>query len=416
MRSHSEHLPAWTFEDAARRTLDPGIFREYKRAQKEWDEFRPSSIRSYAGLGLNGESRYVDSRFEQVLKRRDIAIRNRDDGMINQFVLGKLVTYGREERQLAELKLIPASAWRDMRIHDWKEFRAATRRPKVVIHDVRIYPVLEAPNAIDHLVGVKLMAIVSNLIFSDPLINVLRGCTQGKTLEFDKRRADSHFLWPLVQPIENRNRGLSTASRLANSILRLRVAELIEYLSTAQVMAVGTNNGVVGVMPPTVWTEVGVYLDLNSGAIFRLPAGMKNANVNAIQPFCTDLILSRPDQISPVFHVKPRVSDDARSTTVKARSKPISKAVLTVKMREKQSDACRLWLEDIIGASPMKRTHTKEKLVEMARRKWPGLSKQGVRDLRKETIKKLKAHAWPASGAPEKASTNRSTRDNRRID
>jgi hypothetical protein len=195
MRRDLEHLTAWTFEEAARRILGSPILREYKRAQKELDEYHPSSVLSYVGRSLNGENRYVDSRLEQLKERRDLAIRNRDEGMINHFALGKLVTYGREEKSSAELKLIPPFPWRDMRIIDWKESRAATRRPKVIFRGIRIYPVLEAPNAIDHLAGVKLKAAISDFIFSDPLIDALRRRSRGKSLELDKRRADPHFLW-----------------------------------------------------------------------------------------------------------------------------------------------------------------------------------------------------------------------------
>lgn len=400
MRCDPERLPAWSFEDAARRTLAQGIFREYKMAQKQWEEFRASFNLGYVGQRLNGSNRYVDPRLERFSNRRDTAIRHRDEGLIKQFVSGRLVTYGREGGPLAELKLIPASAWRDMRIYDWREFRAATRRPKVVIRDVRIYPALAAPNAIDHLAGTKLAAAISNLIFNDPLVDTLRGCARGKPLELDKRRANSHFLWPIVQPIKNCQCGLRTASSLANSVLGLRVAELIEYLSTAQVVALGTINGVVEVVPPIVWAEVGVYLDLNSGAIFRLAAGTEAANVDALQPFYADLILSRPDQISST-HVKPIVPVDVRSTTIKVEPKPISKAIISAKTREEQQEACRVLFEEIIGASP-KRTHTRKELVKLAQLKCPDLSETWILELRREIIKKLKAYGWGDSGAPKK--------------
>src|SRR5258706_28867 len=84
------------------------------------------------------------------------------------------------------------------------------------------------------------------------------------------RRDGTHFLCPLVQAIEKPRRGLSTASGLANSILILRVAQLVKHLSTAQVMAVETANGVGEILSPALWTEVGIYLDLNSGSIYRL--------------------------------------------------------------------------------------------------------------------------------------------------
>jgi hypothetical protein len=401
MRRDLEHLTAWTFEDAARRTLAPGIFREYKRAEKEWDDFRPNPAFDYSGLRLNGRSGHVDYRFKRISERWDAATRHRNEGMIKPFALGKLVTYGREEKFSPQLKLVPASAWRDMGINDWKNCRAATRRPRVIIHDVRIYPVLEAPNAIDHLTGLKLGAAISDLIFSDPLIDALRCRSGGKTLELDKRRSDLHFLWPLVQPIENRRRGLSTASRLANSILGLRVVQLVGYLSTAQVMAVETANGVGEIMPPAVWTEVGAYLDLNSGAIYRLPDGVKNAKINSIQPLFNDLILSRPDQISPFFHVKPMVPDDVRPSTTKV--KPIPKASITVEMRERLQKECSVLLKRVIGASSNKRTHSRKQLFDMAYAEWPALSERAFDQVRRAVIKELNANAWFESGAPEKS-------------
>jgi hypothetical protein len=402
MRRDLEHLTFWTFEDVARRTLAPGTFREYKRAEKEWDDFRPNPAFDYSGLRLNGRGGHVDYRFQRISERWNAATRHRNEGMIKSFALGKLVTYGREEKSSAQLKLIPPFAWRDMRIIDWKACRAVTRRPRVVFHDIRIYPVLEAPNAIDHLVGVKLKAAISDLIFGDPLIDALRGRSGGKPLELDNRRADPHFLWPQVQPIVNRRRALSTASRLANSILGLRVAQLVGYLSTAQIMAVDTANGVVDVMRPALWTGVDVYLDLNSGAIYRLPAGTDNANINAIGPFCTDLILSSPNQISPIFHVKPILHDDIRPTTSEIRSGPMRKAALTVEMRDKQREECRVWLEGVIGASPNKRTHNRKELLELAQPKWPGLSERTLLEVRTTVARRLGATAWFESGAPRK--------------
>lgn len=407
MRCDPERLPAWSFEDAACRTLALGIFREYKTAQKQWETFRSSFSLGHVGQSLNGGSRYVDSKLERFSNRRNTAIRYCNEGLIDQFVLGRLVTYGREGSPLAELKLIPASAWRDMRICDWGKFRAATRRPKVVIHDVRIYPALVAPNAIDHLAGTKLAAAILNLIFSDPLIDTLRGFARGKPLELDRRRADSHFLWSIVRPIKNCQCGLRTASSLANLVLGLRVAELIEYLSTGQIVALGMINGVVEVVPLTVWDEVGVYLDLNSGTIFRLTTGTEAANVDALQPLYTDLILSRPDQISST-HVKPIVPVDVRSTTIKVEPKLISKAITSAKKREGEQEECRVLFEEIIGASP-KRTHTKKELVMLARFKCPDLSETRILELMRDTIKKLNAHAWRASGAPEKSPVKKST-------
>jgi hypothetical protein len=416
MRRDLEHLTFWTFEDVARRTLAPGMFREYKRAEKEWDDFRPNPAFDYSGLRLNGRGGHVDYRFQRISERWNAATRQRNEGMIKPFALGKLVTYGRAEKLSPQLKLIPASAWRDMGINDWKNCRAATRRPRVIIHDVRIYPVLEAPNAIDHLTGLKLKDAISDLIFSDPLIDALRGRSGGKTLELDKRRSDLHFLWPLVRPIENPRRGLSTASRLANSILGLRVAQLVEYLSTAQVIALETINGVVGIKTPTVWTDVGSYLDLNSGAILRLPSGIENANINAIQPVCTDLRLSRPDQISPIFHVKPILRDDLRPATSEIRSGPMRKAALTVEMRDKQREECQVWLEGIIGASPNKRTHNRKELLELAQPKWPGLSERALLEVRTTVARSLGATAWFESGAPEKPERKKTPRNNRRGD
>jgi hypothetical protein len=92
-------------------------------------------------------------------------------------------------------------------------------------------------------------------------------------------------------------------------------------LSTAQLIALGTTSEGAGLISPELWSKAGIYLDLNTGAVFG------ESNARQIKPLYTGLILRRPELIS-AFHVKPIAFDDARPIAIESNANPIGKAAL----------------------------------------------------------------------------------------
>jgi len=402
MSSDPEYLPAWSCEDAARRTLGRHLVREYMTTKKELERRPPPSI-GEVGRRLNSGSRggYVDYVRKSLLDKYDRAASQIEKGLRDLLAAEKLVAFGRKHDRLATLEPMPSSAWPSMRI-GIEARRAVIWRPKTIVHDIRIYPILEAPTAINYLAGMTLAAAIAKFIFDDPIVDVFRRQVRTVQLELDRRRKTASFLWPVTRSSQPTTLGLITVSQLANLVLAKRIGRLIEYLSITQLVALGNNGEFVEPIPTALWTEPNIYLDLKSGAVFRLPRGTPDVDIRAIQPLFTDLMLRRREETPYAFQVKPTASVAERSVAKKAEVAPIGKATVNLDTKDKLASACEAWLAGIIGASPKKRTHSIKTLVGMSKEKWPDLSARAMIALRTTVAKRLEANTWFKPGAPDK--------------
>ena len=92
-----------------------------------------------------------------------------DDAGGHDQAVGRLAAWGRSGSALAGLSPIPPSAWSHLRITNYRRsIVTELTTAKTMVLDVRIYPVLEAPNAADLLSGMTIAEAFSGFVLGDP--------------------------------------------------------------------------------------------------------------------------------------------------------------------------------------------------------------------------------------------------------
>jgi hypothetical protein len=81
---------------------------------------------------------------------------------------GTLVAYGRRESVMADQTMIPPSAWDMLRISVRKSVAVEKTKAKAEIVDVRVFPIIEAPDGVDFLSGLTLIEAFDRYLFNDP--------------------------------------------------------------------------------------------------------------------------------------------------------------------------------------------------------------------------------------------------------
>ena len=107
-----------------------------------------------------------------------------------------------------------------------------------------------------------------------------------------------------------------------------------------------------------------------------------------------------------MFHVKPIARDSLLPATTEPQgtSSKSVRAITRVETAEASYQECVAWLMQIMQASPVKRTETKQSLWKQAQEKWAGtLSERSFIAARAEAIRLSGAKAWGAAGATKKS-------------
>jgi hypothetical protein len=284
---------------------------------------------------------------------------------------------------------------------------------RIGVFNIRVFPVLRAPNAASYLNGLSLADAFRRYVLDDPEVVAL-----GKrVVKTTKRHVDVFrdgmfpgplvdFHWPLdatAESIEysfapqspNVDDWLPAPSAMLSAVsaaLADRIQGLRNVLASGSICAFGVfeRTGVEGLIGRVQWTRPGISIDVRRGDL------CEHQDHRAV-PKWTGLSLRLPD--APLPPNQPQ-NDTAPKVTEITR-----KAKAQVQTKEKCRLECVVWLTEIMSASREYRTQSKKKLWAKAQRKWP--KKFGWRAFETawaDAVIEAAAPAWSAAGRPRKSS------------
>ena len=282
---------------------------------------------------------------------------------------------------------------------------------------MRVFPEIEAPDAIDRLVGNTVVEAFDRFVFNDPQRIQLQARAAAKGGEalavgFECRLLSA--VWPIdfgTAPVWASPIGIArgchseeaeTLCRAADSVLRKRFARLIGYLNSGELAAQGLSQaGTMITIPRSFWQRDQSYLDLYKGDLLeRAPDDERELSY---RPLFIGLTLVRPEFVDRVFHVKPISADQIPPITIEPTPVQIGNAGASLTSSRTAAEwACTEWLIAMMKGSPDVRQSTVSDLWEQARHKWPSLTERGYHSARKNAVRETGAVAWSAGGAPRK--------------
>lgn len=414
MGNIARRFAGWPLSEAIECCADPDLLSARVAAHRAWQVAGSPSIISYLSEYLNGyeapRHNRIQRRLPEVLERKrqsDVQLRTWLSGDI---LAERVVAWGRRDTPTADPTAIPGSAWQYLRIVDVRNSVVRVVAPaKTRIFDVRIFPIVESPDAIDRLEGRTFVEAFQMGVVDDPQVRALRkraisgGCTSAS---FGSQRSPYWAVWPealsedpdgdlVIEPPGKSDE--PTADRLikvAGRVERRRFARLVSYLSAGQLSAEGLSaaEAVSVAIPRSIWRQDGIYIDPEKGDVLEVdPTG-------TVWIMFKGLVLRKSES----FH---RWSEIISSTPRQQANREFGKGERNIVTKTTSEKACFDWLLNLMRASPTVRPRIKMVYWRMARRKWrKSLGERGFERAWSAAAEQAPAPVWLLGGRPKKPS------------
>jgi hypothetical protein len=181
----------WGLREAVRRTVDPDTLAKCIDTERAWRVARASG-----GSAHNVEPDGAALKSTGAGDTRRSAAQNLEGELKNHLKEARLVAWGRRGSPTAEPTPIPSPSWTSLHFEDFRQSAVSEMtEASTLIVDVRIYPVLEAPDAIEHLDGKTLVETFRKFVFGDPQVIRLRKrafAAGGQPLDLQTHRTKVH--------------------------------------------------------------------------------------------------------------------------------------------------------------------------------------------------------------------------------
>jgi hypothetical protein len=280
---------------------------------------------------------------------------------------------------------------------------------EVSIFDVRVFPVLRAPNAANCLNGLPLTEAFRRYVIGDPpaaaLAKHVLKTRPGEAAIFQDGQAPGPFIdfhWPvhlaasaiafrfvdsplifIDAPIPAPSAAISAVSE----VLADRIAALRDILVSGQVVAFGAfaQTGVEGPIGRLQWLRNGISIDVSNGDL------CEGDDHRAVAKW-TGLSLRMPEALLP--------SNQPQNVTTRPPRKPRE----LIQNKDNPLKECRAWLETMMS-DPETVPRSINGLWAEAQSKWPKkFTKRAFLKARDYVIIKIEAWAWKAPGPKPKSS------------
>ena len=275
-------MHGWKLAEAVRRTSDLAALKEAISKRRKWRKAGwPIYITCRAADGRTPDPDPADGAWKAFEVAREPRLRD-------LLARGRLIAWGRRESAVADLKPIPPSAWDHLRIKDFKRSIVRERQmAKSRIFDLRIFPVVHAPDAVDHLADMPLIDAFRQFVFDDPQVAALHAFARargGQPFEVNFQRGLYEAIWPadfgrgppsdllllMLDRVQCGRFGSRSFCRLATVVLGRRFAALIGALASGELAASGvTQTGQNEVIPRSLWLRDRTRLDLHNGDLLE---------------------------------------------------------------------------------------------------------------------------------------------------
>lgn len=408
----------WRIAEAIRRCVDPDVLAAWFAARRDWRREGSPTQYSWRNEDIEGdvaERHNAETRITvEIMHRHERGFTQLGQAMKNLLRAGKLIAWGRPESALAAPVAIPASAWEYLYISNvCKSILTEATKSKVQILDVRIYPVVQAPDAIEYLAGRTFLEAFQKAVVDDPQIVVLNKrvtAVRGELASFGYDWDSYRAVWSVdhgrnlsglgavgyMHKFDNPtkyNRELAAKRSAAQ-----RFAALINYLAIGELVAEGTpaGGGKAVPIPRSLWQRDRTYIDLLNGDLLEMDPQAEDHTTALSKPTFTGLMLLRPSMVDQ----SQSADADGHPASV-ARPGKAAKRVVTKIGAE---SACFKWLSDLMSANPTGKLHTKDEYWQQAQAKWSGkLARRGFERAWDNAVQATNAVGWSASGRPPKS-------------
>lgn len=323
----------------------------------------------------------------------------------------KLVAWGRRESPMVPHAVIPASAWEDLNISSVSKSKLTeATRQKTPILDVRIFPVVKSPDAVESLAGRKLSEAIQLCVAEDPQIR-MRFLRAISTID-DKARVRDHeparMIWPVARDKEGSDGKAADLGASDNStkydrlmwstnlLMNRRLEVLFGHLASGALAAEGLPMNSASAVPisRSIWCEPRTSVNLRNGDLHETDPREGEHAMALSKPIFTGLVLSKQSTVDRL-----RSADAGGHPASVARAGKAAERVITKVSAE---SACLGWLSDLMEANPTKKLHTKDEYWQQAQTKWSGrLARRGFERAWDNAVRATNAIEWSASGRPK---------------
>lgn len=416
MGNVTRQFTGWRIGDAMRCCADTDLLSAWLDDRQAAGSRRRYSFRSEF---LDGDEAVRHNQSEGALRgisvRSDRSCARVKSSLIEHLLAERIVAWGRKDTPMDDLTAIPASAWRCLRITDICKSVVRGRAPaKTKVFDVRIFPIVESPDAIDRLADRTFVEAFQMSLVDDPQLNVLRKravAIGGTPASFGDERHPYHAVWPMVLGQSSEIEpaiGFAGKSdeptkyelvEATNRIQRQRFTKLVSYLSAGLLVAEGipAAGGMSVTIPRSIWQQYGTYINLENGDPLEVSSRAKDRLSCPLRPLFTGLVLRKAESVH-------RISEIPLSGLRPVATSKVSKSKKHIVSKVASEKACSDWLIVLMRSSPDDRPEIKEFYWRKAHGKWlKSLSERGFDRAWAKAVAEAPAPAWSAGGAPKKS-------------
>ncbi|MBR1285367.1 hypothetical protein JQ597_25280 [Bradyrhizobium sp. AUGA SZCCT0177] len=417
MWSATKEPAGWKVGEAIRRCADPVLLSRWFANHRSWRAagsrtrfiFLSEQIDGIEAVRHNARERTSRALFAQ--NKQSYAQVKRS--LFEHLLAGRLVAWGQRESPLAEAICIPSQSWKYLQIKVGQSIAIENTQAKTKIFDVRIFPMIESPDAIDRIDGKTLVEAFQMAVVSDPQLTVLRKralAVHAQPASFGYEWGPYRAVWPvgfsrgpktgavaLLQKFDEplRHNGEHPADR----VLAVRFGKLMQFLSDGRLVAEGIPKGGGGSIPipRLIWQRDRTYIDLENGDLLEIDQRAEDGTTALSSPIFTGLMLFKPDGASRIPE-SPKVN-----VLFPARTQEVAVATREIITKTTSQAACHRWLWEHMRASPDRRPKPKGEYWQDAQKNWPRtLSKRAFDKEWDKAIETAEANKWSKGGRPRK--------------
>jgi len=267
MTTGAQNFVGWPIGEAIRRCADPDLLGRWFANHRGWVAAGRRGRFLFLSEQVDGRDAIRHNDRERLAKSLRHQNLNSYAQLLNSLLVllrtGKLLAWGRRESPLATQVPIPESAWSYLSIQNvGKSIVAEKSNAKTKIFDIRIFPVVEAPDAVDRLDGKTFVEALQACVIDDPQVAVLNkrtGPVGGEPASFGCDWDSHRAVWPVengrnyaskgggpgavgvLRKFENPTKYNREAA--ANAAAGRRFARLMDFLAAGQLVAEGVPIG-----------------------------------------------------------------------------------------------------------------------------------------------------------------------------
>jgi hypothetical protein len=328
----------------------------------------------------------------------------------------RLIVWGRVGSPDASLEPIPCAMVQKISFEE----AALKGNPQAMcgtapIFDIRIFPLVLAPNVAEFVGRISLKDALTNLVLGDPQVQCLGRSTRKRTPASELHVVNDYrgcHYWPVDPDVLHVHATypdefgeyycyFGVPGRLAVHVLGSRFQGLLELLYREVYLAEGDPtrpNGPHYILP-AIWSHKAYFIDDRTGDVLEDAFDKVEEKTKHFGDYREYYeIRWRAVMLTP-SKSPGRIAQDEPKT------RPVPQQLPTKRIPTKAVTVtrCAAWLESEMRGSPSFRPKRKEEFLREAQSKWPDLSERRFDRLWESAIESTGAYAWSEPGAPKRS-------------